>query len=422
MKRIVAFVLIVVVSLGVMAFTSPSIVNNIRLGLDLKGGFEILYEASPLEEGGKVTSDALTQTAKSLEKRINAQGTSEPEITTEGTNRIRVKIADVQDEEAVRQKLKEPAVLTFRSSDGCKDATDYCKVELKGTDFKEGGASVVFDDLRQPVVAIKLKDANKFAEITKRLASKASEGRNRLAIYMDEKMISDPGVNYEISGGEATITGNYTNAEANELKDTINLGSLPLKLTEKYSQSVAATLGKLSLDQTIKAGIIGTIFILLFMLIVYRMPGIVAAFSLIVFTWVLLLVFWASNITLTLPGIAAFILGLGMAVDANIITYERIKDELKSGKSVMSALKAGSKNSFRTIVDANVTTIIAALVMYFLGESQVKGFALILMMTVVVTIITNVFLSRWLLHLLIKSNVLNKPGYYGVKERDIRAL
>lgn len=422
MKRIVAFVLIVVVSLGVMAFTSPSIVNNIRLGLDLKGGFEILYEASPLEEGGKVTSDALTQTAKSLEKRINAQGTSEPEITTEGTNRIRVKIADVQDEEAVRQKLKEPAVLTFRSSDGCKDATDYCKVELKGTDFKEGGASVVFDDLRQPVVAIKLKDANKFAEITKRLASKASEGRNRLAIYMDEKMISDPGVNYEISGGEATITGNYTNVEANELKDTINLGSLPLKLTEKYSQSVAATLGKLSLDQTIKAGIIGTIFILLFMLIVYRMPGIVAAFSLIVFTWVLLLVFWASNITLTLPGIAAFILGLGMAVDANIITYERIKDELKSGKSVMSALKAGSKNSFRTIVDANVTTIIAALVMYFLGESQVKGFALILMMTVVVTIITNVFLSRWLLHLLIKSNVLNKPGYYGVKERDIRAL
>lgn len=422
MKRIVAFVLIVVVSLGVMAFTSPSIVNNIRLGLDLKGGFEILYEASPLEEGGKVTSDALTQTAKSLEKRINAQGTSEPEITTEGTNRIRVKIADVQDEESVRQKLKEPAVLTFRSSDGCKDATDYCKVELKGTDFKEGGASVVFDDLRQPVVAIKLKDANKFAEITKRLASKASEGRNRLAIYMDEKMISDPGVNYEISGGEATITGNYTNAEANELKDTINLGSLPLKLTEKYSQSVAATLGKLSLDQTIKAGIIGTIFILLFMLIVYRMPGIVAAFSLIVFTWVLLLVFWASNITLTLPGIAAFILGLGMAVDANIITYERIKDELKSGKSVMSALKAGSKNSFRTIVDANVTTVIAALVMYFLGESQVKGFALILMMTVVVTIITNVFLSRWLLHLLIKSNVLNKPGYYGVKERDIRAL
>lgn len=421
MKRIVAFLLIVVISLGVMSFTSPTIINNIRLGLDLKGGFEILYEASPLEQGGQITSESLTQTAKSLEKRINAQGTSEPEITTEGTNRIRVKIADVQDEEAVRKKLKEPAVLTFRSSDGCKEASDYCKVELKGTDFVEGGASVVFDELRQPVVAIKLKDANKFSEITKRLASKP-EGENRLAIYMDEKMISAPGVHYEISGGEATITGQYTNAEANELKDTINLGALPLKLTEKYTQSVAATLGQLSLKQTIEAGIIGTLFILAFMLIVYRMPGIVAAFSLIVFTWLLLLVFWAAGITLTLPGIAAFILGLGMAVDANIITYERIKDELRSGKTVASSLKAGSKNSFRTIVDAQITTVIAALVMYFLGESQIKGFALILMMTVVVTVLTNVFLSRWLLHLLIKSNKLNKPSYYGVKESDIRAL
>ncbi|WP_195576004.1 protein translocase subunit SecD [Paenibacillus sp. 1001270B_150601_E10] len=421
MKRIVAFLLIVVVSLGVMSFTSPTIINNIRLGLDLKGGFEILYEASPLEQGGQITSESLTQTAKSLEKRINAQGTSEPEITTEGSNRIRVKIADVQDEEAVRKKLKEPAVLTFRSSDGCKEASDYCKVELKGTDFVEGGASVVFDELRQPVVAIKLKDANKFAEITKRLASKP-EGENRLAIYMDEKMISAPGVHYEIGGGEATITGQYTNAEANELKDTINLGALPLKLTEKYTQSVAATLGQLSLKQTIEAGVIGTIFILAFMLIVYRMPGIVAAFSLIVFSWLLLLVFWAAGITLTLPGIAAFILGLGMAVDANIITYERIKDELRSGKTVSSSLKAGSKNSFRTIVDAQITTVIAALVMYFLGESQIKGFALILMLTVVVTVLTNVFLSRWLLHLLIKSNKLNKPSYYGVKESDIRAL
>lgn len=422
MKRMMAFLLIVVVSLGVMAWTSPSILNNIRLGLDLQGGFEILYEASPLEPGGKITSETLTQTAKSLEKRINAQGTSEPEITTEGSNRIRVKIAAVGDDQAVREKLKEPSVLTFRSSDGCKTATDYCKVELKGTDFVEGGAKVVYDELKSPVVSIKLKDANKFSEITKRLASKVSEGRNHLAIYMDEKMISDPAVNFEISGGEATITGQKTNAEANELRDTINLGSLPLKLTEKYTQSVAATLGKLSLDQTVKAGLIGTVLILIFMLAVYRLPGIIASFCLILFTWLLLFVFWMSDITLTLPGIAAFVLGLGMAVDANIITYERIKDEMKSGKSVMSSLRAGSKNSFRTIIDANVTTVIAAVVMYFLGESQVKGFALILMMTVVCTIITNVYISRLLLQLVIKANIWNKPGYYGVKERDIRAL
>ncbi|MGZ9584769.1 protein translocase subunit SecD [Paenibacillus marinisediminis] len=421
MKRVMAFLLIVVVSLGVIAWTSPKIINNIRLGLDLKGGFEILYQASPLEEGGQVTPDALTQTAKSLEKRINATGTSEPEITTEGTDRIRVKIADVQDEEALREKLKEPSVLTFRSSDGCEKADDYCKVELQGTDFVEGGASVVYNQLQQPEVAIKLKDADKFAEITKRLSGLQAEGRNHLAIYMDEDLISAPAVTFEITGGEATITGSRTVAEANELKDQINLGALPLKLTEKYSQSVSATLGQLSLNQTITAGLIGTALILIFMIVVYRLPGIIASFSLVLFTWILLLGFWAAQITLTLPGIAAFILGLGMAVDANIITYERIKEELRSGKSLQSSLKAGSKNSFRTIMDANVTTMIAGVVMYVLGESQVKGFALILMMTVIVSIFTNVFLSRRFLHLLVDKNKL-KPEYFGVKESEIRAL
>lgn len=420
MKRVIAFLLIVVISLATVVATTPMIVDNIRLGLDLKGGFEILYEASPLDEGGQITPETLNQTAKSLEKRINATGTSEPEITTEGTDRIRVKIADVQDEQAVRQKLKEPSVLTFRSTYGCEKETDFCKVELQGTDFVEGGASVVYGQLNEPEVAIKLKSADKFAELTQRL-SEQPYPRNKLAIYMDEHMISDPGVNFQITGGEATITGNRTVAEATELRDQINLGALPLKLTEKYTQSVSATLGKLSLQQTMVAGIIGTVLILLFMLIVYRLPGAVACFTLILFTWLLLLSFWAAQITLTMPGIAAFILGLGMAVDANIITAERIKEELRLGKSLPSALKAGSKSSFRTILDANITSIIAGAVLYGLGESQVKGFALILMMTIVVSLFTNVFLSRRLLHLLVDKNKL-KPEYFGVKESEIRAL
>lgn len=156
-----------------------------------------------------MTNDALKQTAKSLDKRINATGTSEPEITIEGTDRIRVKIADVQNEEEVRKKLKEPAVLTFRSSEGCEDASDYCKIELQGTDFVEGGASVVFDELQRPIVAIKLKDASKFAEITKRLAGlydpDPTKARNHLAIFMDETLISDPSVNYEIPGGKRRL-------------------------------------------------------------------------------------------------------------------------------------------------------------------------------------------------------------------------
>jgi len=422
MKRVMASLLVVILSLGIIVWTSPSIVQQIRLGLDLRGGFEILYQATPLRSGDNITSAAMKQTAKSLAKRIDAYGTSEPEITIEGSDRIRVKLADVKNEEDVRKRLKAPAVLTFRSADGCKTGEGFCKIELHGADFKEGGATVHFEQLQRPVVDIQLQDAAKFAEITKRLAKLASKKQNQLAIFMDEKLISAPQVHTEIAGGAATITGQETIELANELCDIINLGALPLKLTEKYSQSVAATLGQLSLMQTIQAGIIGAVFTLLFMLLIYRLPGVIASFSLILFMWLLLIVFWLAEITLTLPGIAAFILGLGMAVDANIITYERIKEEMRSGKSILSALKAGSKQSFRAIMDANITTMIAGIVMYMLGESQVKGFALILMMTVICSLLTNVLLSRLLLQLLVKSKLINKPSYFGVKESDIRAL
>lgn len=422
MKRVMSFLLLVAVSLGIILWTSPLIVNDIRLGLDLKGGFEVLYQAAPFDLGGQITHEAMKETAKNLAKRIDANGTSEPEITIEGLDRIRIKLAGVKNEEEVRKKLREPSVLTFRSSDGCKEATDYCKIELKGTDFKEGGASVGFDELQRPIVAIKLKDAGKFSALTKRLASLAEKKRNNLAIFMDENMVSAPAVNEEIPRGEATITGQYTVEEANELRDKINLGALPLKLTEKYSQRVSATLGKLSLEQTVRAGLIGATLILLFMLLIYRLPGFIASISLVVFTWLLLALFWLAGITLTLPGIAAFILGLGMAVDANIITNERIKEELRSGKSIHSSLKAGSKHSLRTIMDANVTTIIAGMIMYILGESSVKGFALILMMSVICSVFTNVLLSRMFLHMLVKSKLVSKPVYFGVKESEIRAL
>lgn len=195
-----------------------------------------------------------------------------------------------------------------------------------------------------------------------------------------------------------------------------------MKLTEKYSQSVGATLGKLSLNQTIKAGLIASVIILAFMIAMYRIPGLVASFSLIVHTWLVLAIFYLGEFVLTLPGIAAFILGIGMAVDANIITYERIKEEMRSGKSVMSAVKAGGKHSFRTIIDSNITTIIAAGVMFFFGTGAVKGFALVLIFDIVTSIITNIYFSRFLLSLLVKANLLKKPKYFGVKESEIRAL
>lgn len=411
-----SFIITVLVLTGVMVFTTPGLLDKVRLGLDLKGGFEILYHAEPMEAGAELSRASLQKTAESLEKRANALGTSEPEVTTEGTDRIRLKIAGVTDEAEVRKKMKEPAVLTFRSAAPGDPAGTYSKIELVGSDFVEGAADVQRDNLNRPEISIKVKDKDKFAEITKRLVGQ------KLVIYLDDRMLSDPNVNQEISDGNASIQGSYTLDQARELADTINLGALPLKLTEKYSQSVGATLGKQSLDQTIKAGLVGSIIILIFMIGMYRLPGLLASFALILHTWLLIAVFVVADFTLTLPGIAAFILGIGMAVDANIITNERIREEMRNGKSILSSVKAGNKTSFRTVMDANVTTIIVAAVMFAFGTGAVKGFALILIVEIVLSIVTNLYFAHWLLTVLVKAGALKKPKQFGVKESDIRAL
>ncbi|MEI7025279.1 protein translocase subunit SecD [Paenibacillus sp. y28] len=408
-KRVTLFALIVVVILAAIGLTTPQLVKNVRLGLDLRGGFEILYVAEPIEAGKPVTRDSLRETAKSLEKRANSSGAEEPEVTPEGEDRIRARIAGVTDPDKVREILKKPAELTFRGPDGTK--------EMVGSDFKEGAAQVSFDpQTNTPVINIEVNDKEKLRDVSQRLLNQP------LAIYLDEQQLSAPVVRAVLSDGKATISGNYSYAEANELAATINLGALPLKLTEKYTQSVGATLGLKSLEETVKAGIIGSILILLFMIVVYRVPGVIASITLITFSWMLLGVFNLMNVTLTLPGIAAFVLGIGMAVDANIITYERIKDELRSGKSITSSLKAGSKNSFRTILDANLTTILVCAVLYFYGTGSIQGFALTLLFSILISFITNVFLARLLLDLLIRGRIVTKPGYFGVKEAEIRAL
>lgn len=421
-KRLMAFVLIVIVTLGTIWWTSPDIVRGIKLGLDLKGGFEILYKVTPLEEGQQITTQTLHQTAYSLEKRANVSKVAEPEIIPEGEDRIRVRLAGVEDQQQVREIMKKPAHLTFRSSLGCENPNEYCNIELEGSDFKEDGASLQYDpQTNAPTVAIQLNDEDKFYQITDKL-SQAPTGQNVLAIFLDEEVLSEPMVNYPISGGEAVITGNFTVQEAQELAGIINSGALPVNLEEIYTQSVGASLGQMSLEQTIKAGVVASAIIMLFMILFYRVPGIVSSITLITYIWMLLLVFYWMGATLTLPGIAAFVLGIGMAVDANIITYERIKEEIRSGKTILSSLRAGSRNSFSTIFDANSTTILAGIVLYYLGTGSIQGFALTLIFSILVSIITNVFFSRWLLYLLIKSRWVKKPSLFGVKEAEISEL
>lgn len=416
-NRLIALVVLTVITLGTVVASSPTVLNGIKLGLDLQGGFEILYKAEPLKSGTKITKDGLAEAAAALERRANATGVAEPEVTTEGKDRIRVRLAGVSNPDEVRATMKKPAALTFRSADGCEAEAGYCKIELQGTDFVAGGASLNYDpNTNAPLVEIKLKDADKFEALTGRLV-----GQN-LAIFMDEEMVSDPTVNTAISGGTAVITGQDTAEEAKNLASLINAGALPVKLSEIYTQSVGASLGKQSLEQTVQAAIIGSIAILVFMLVFYRIPGVIASITLIAYIWLVLLVTYWMNATLTLPGIAAFVLGIGMAVDSNIITYERIKEEMRSGKSLLSAARAGSRNSFRTIIDAQVTTIIAAVVLYFVGTGAIQGFSLTLIFSILASIVTNVFLSRILLTLLIRSGLFKKPSYFGVKEADIREL
>lgn len=404
-KRLAVFVTTVMLTLAVGAVATPGIVSQVKLGLDLQGGFEVLYEAAPVLEGGTITLDNLRQTARILEKRVDAVGTTEPEIWTEGTDRIRVRIAGISDEEKVREILKKPAELTVRGPDG--------KVELLGIDFVEGGAQVVFDEFRNPNIQLQVKEPARLEDLTTRSLHQI------ISIQLDDQVLTAPRINAVMTNGICRIIGNYTLEEARELVDLINMGALPLKLTELFSQSVGASLGKLSLEQTLKAGMLGSVLILLLLLALYRIPGLVACLTLITYSWLLLLCMNLLGATLTLPGIAAFVLGIGMAVDANIINYERFKEELRTGKSPLSALKTGAKRSFSTVMDANITTMIAGFVLFTLGSGAIRGFAITLILSIALSILTNVYFSQWLLKVLVQSKLFGNLRYYGVKASDI---
>lgn len=405
----ILFLLVVGALAALLITTTVPVARNITLGLDLQGGFEILYEVQPLEANQQVNTELLKATAEMVEKRVNIGGVTEPDVTIEMPNRIRVKIASqTTDQDKLRGLIGKPAVLEFRDEAG--------KVLFRGADLAPGGASVGYDNLNKPLVVLKFKDAQKLEEVTRAYVGKL------MPIYLDENLLTNPRIQQAISGGTATITGDYTVESAQELASILNSGALPAKLIEKQVTSVGASLGAMALQKTINAGYVGAALIIVFMLVVYRLPGLIANITLAVFTYSCLVVLDWMDATLTLPGIAGFILSVGMAVDANIITTERIQEELRSGKTILSAFRAGQRRSFITIIDGHVTTIIAAGVLFFFGSSAIQGFAVTLVMTIIVSLITNVFFSRFLLWLVIRANAFKKPVWYGVKESEIGEL
>lgn len=406
-NKVALFLVIVVAMLAVMGVTYRDIAGKVTLGLDLKGGFEILYQVIP-EEGTEVTRDLLLQTKQVLDRRISILGVAEPIIDIEGTDRIRVSLAGVTDQAEARRILSTEAKLTFRSPTG--------EILLTGSDLKENGAKVVFDELSRPLVSVTFQNAKDFEQVTRDYYGQ------KVGIYLDEDLITDPYIRAIITNGSAVIEGQSSIEEAQELAALLNAGALPVTLNEISSNSVGASLGQLALEKTIFAGVIAVILIFVFMIIFYRLPGVISVITLITYMYLVLLFMVLMDATLTLPGIAAFILGVGMAVDANIITNERIKEEIRSGKTLLSSFRAGQRRSLATIIDANLTTVIAGIVLFIFGTSAIKGFAVILILGIVVSMITAVGLSRLLLNLVVRSNWLNKPFYYGVKESEIGEL
>ncbi|PDY09085.1 protein translocase subunit SecDF [Bacillus pseudomycoides] len=429
--RIVAFFLIVLLIGGIIGATGKNITKGISLGLDLRGGFEILYEVKPAKKGDKIDRDVLVSTVGALENRVNVLGVSEPNIQIEGEDRIRAQLAGVQDQQKAREILSTQAKLTFR------DVND--NLLMDGADLKGGGAKQTFDEQGRPSVGLTLKSADKFREVTEKI-SKMPPPTNLMVIWLDfeegkdsykaeaakpnPKFLSAATVNQVFNQAEVSIVGgNFTVESAKQLSSLLNAGALPVDLKEMYSTSVGAKFGEQALQETIFASAIGIALIFLFMLVFYRLPGLVAVIMLGLYIFVTLLVFNWMHAVLTLPGIAALVLGVGIAVDANIITYERLKEELRIGKSMMSAYRAGNHRSLATILDANITTIAAAGVLFVYGNSSVKGFATSLIVSILVGFITNVFGTRFLLGLLVKSRYFDKKmSYFGVKQREIIPL
>ncbi|MGV4966053.1 protein translocase subunit SecDF [Priestia aryabhattai] len=429
--RIVAFFLLVLLVFSTIGTTMTGITKDIKLGLDLQGGFEILYKVSPAKKGDVIDKKALNSTVEALRQRVDVLGVSEPSIQIEGNDRIRVQLAGVTNQKQARDLLSTQANLTFR------DVND--KVLMDGTDLAQGGAKQSFDQSNQPSVSLKLKNAKKFEKITRELSQKPAPN-NLIVIWLDyeegkdsyqkeaakqnPKYLSAASVSSVLTQPDVEISGgNFTVKSATQLAELLNAGSLPVKLDELYSTSVGAQFGEEALHTTILAGIIGIGIIFLYMLFFYRLPGLIAVITLSFYVYLNLLVFDWMHVVMTLPGIAALILGVGMAVDANIITYERIKDELKTGRSVISAYRAGNRRSLATIFDANITTMLAALVLFFYGQSSVKGFATTLMIGIVLSFITAVYGTRLLMSLLVNSRWFDKkPGYFGVKKEQIHDL
>ena len=425
-----------------------SAIKNLNYGLDLQGGFEVLYEVNSID-GSKVTSDMVNSTYKIIEKRINTLGVSEPEIAIEGNN-IRVTMAGIDNIDDARKTISTTAALTFRTIDG--------ELLMDSSVLNSGKASVGYETNKGYYISLSVKDYDEFYKQTKKVSEMDN---NQIVIWLDYEdgtklEMLETGYGYygkeEVTDEDGNVTenkkfyacgdlensnclsvagvsqgfasdviveGNFTKEEAQGLVDLINSGSMPTKLNEISSKTVSASFGENSLEKTFTAGVVGIALISLLLILLYRVNGVIASVSILAYAFLTLLIFNLVGGRLSLQGIAALVIGIGMAVDSAVISFARIKEELDRKVSLKTAYEKGSKESFVSILDANVTTLIAAIILFIFGESSVKGFATMLIISIIVTFIVMVYLNRYLIKLLVRSEKFEKhiKAFIGYKEK-----
>lgn len=401
---LVAIIVVVAVCayLGMCGFGKGTMINYLKpwsdaisLGLDLRGGVYTVYQA---ENNGDPDFDTkMESTVSILTSRLTRQGFTEATVTRQGSDRIRVEIPNVSDPNQILTIIGTPAQLYF--------------VDESGNNLMEGAmvknAQAAQDQDGKPCIAFELTDdgAKIFAE-----ATAANLGKT-ISITLDGETISRATVNTVIAGGKGEITGNFTADEAKNLATLILSGALPLNLTQLEVSAISATLGVEALDRAIQAGIIGVALVMLFMLFRYRLCGLVADIALTIYIMIVVLLLALTGAQLTLPGVAGIILGIGMAVDANVVIFERIREEVKNGRPIGSAVRKGFSNALSAIIDSNVTTIIAAVVLYAFGTGSVRGFALTLGIGVATSLVTAVFVTHKLLDIFADLGIKNQKLY-----------
>ncbi len=445
-KKVAILILVIAVILGItgISMTGLSLGENsikpvgsqIKQGLDLSGGVYVVLEAQTDSTGDEL-AQKMNEAKLIIEQRVDGLGVTQPTVVIEGEDRIRVELPGLDNTQEAVSLIGQTAKLEFRYLPAFVDLTEFStlSVEEQRAYFEENSllavtgdqvvkseAGIQENDLGQstPVVTLGFNDegAESFEAATRELNQRADRGLRTLFIMLDGAVISSPEVppGLVIDDGKAIIEGGFTSVEdAANLAMLIKAGSLPVDLVEIQSSVIGPTLGLESMERSVKAAVIGLALIFLFMLIIYRVPGFVADLNLLVYLCIVLWSMAKIGAVLTLPGIAGLILSIGMAVDANVVIFERIREEIRNGKTPRSAVESGFKRALRTVMDANITTLIAGVVLYAFGMGPIKGFAVTLIIGLVASLITAVFLTRFVLNLVIDTKLFKNKTAFGVK-------